>query len=167
MTNHQPSHNDKEIGDSITSLCNLWEIQKIQNDIQVEFSSRMTRSLGRTLPTSKIIRLNKELLGSLHDYMQEVLCHELAHIASVYKFGEAILPHGREWQSLVLQAGYIPRVKMDVAVGNVCLKPTQRFRHTCPVCFSTRIAKKQIARWRCSRCVTNGLDGKLLIERIK
>ncbi|SVD84883.1 uncharacterized protein METZ01_LOCUS437737, partial [marine metagenome] len=89
-----------EIGPVVSRLCELWGIESIEDEITIEFSSRLTRSLGRTEPTKKTVRLNPDLLASLSKHLEEVLCHEIAHIATVQKYGESPLPHGKEWQSL-------------------------------------------------------------------
>ena len=147
-------------------LCSLWGIECIADQIRVEFSSRMTRSLGRTQSLRKIIRLNSKLSTSLGGHLEEVLCHELAHIAAIHKFGRSIRPHGKEWQALVRQASYAPNIRM-VLNGQCNTSPrTNTFRHVCPVCHSERIAKRRMTRWRCKNCVENSLNGKLHIEEV-
>ena len=92
----QNFHQHAVIRSIIRRLCALWEIEEVEDEISVEYSSRMTRSLGRTQPLKKIIRLNLDVLSSLCQHLEEILCHELAHIAAVHKYGESISPHGQE-----------------------------------------------------------------------
>jgi predicted SprT family Zn-dependent metalloprotease len=140
---HSNSDQPVKIKPVVSRLCELWEIKSIEHEITIEFSSRITRSLGRTQPLRKIVRLNPDLLRSLSKHLEEVLCHEIAHIAAVHKYGPVVMPHGEEWQSLVRQAGFEPSV-----------------------CLAERQAKNRMARWRCSACVQDGLDGELIIEEV-
>lgn len=154
------------IHSTVHRLCELWGIEQIENEIQVEFSTRMTRSLGRTQPHKRVIRLNSKLCSSLSGYLEEVLCHELAHIATVYKYGGSPLPHGKEWQSLVRMAGYEPSVRMQIDSDFPPKNHLKRFRHQCPVCHSVRVARVPMKRWRCSECVASGLSGELEVEEL-
>jgi hypothetical protein len=54
-----------EIQRVISRLCELWGIKGIEDEITIEFSSRLTRSLGRTKPIQKVVRLN---LGLIADF---------------------------------------------------------------------------------------------------
>jgi predicted SprT family Zn-dependent metalloprotease len=168
MNNSSPMNFGRttEIGPVVSRLCELWGIESIEDEITIEFSSRLTRSLGRTEPTKKIVRLNPDLLASLSKHLEEVLCHEIAHIATVQKYGESPLPHGKEWQSLVRQAGFEPSTRMYVSSGKPRRLLIKRFRHKCLTCFTERIAKTRMNRWRCSGCVKNGMDGELMIEEV-
>ena len=126
----------------------------------------MTHSLGRTQPLKKDVRLNPDLSSSLSKHLEETLCHELAHIATVHKYGESAMPHGQEWQSLVRQAGFEPIIRMHVPSNKRSRISTKRFSHKCPTCFSERIAKIRMTRWRCSGCVQDGMGGELIIEEV-
>lgn len=144
----------------------MWEIEEVEEEISVEYSSRMTRSLGRTQPLKKIIRLNLDVLSSLCQHLEEILCHELAHIAAVHKYGESISPHGQEWQSLVRQAGFEPNIRMHVSSSKIIQVSKRQFKHKCPICFSERIAKTRMTSWRCGSCVKEGMGGELIIEEV-
>jgi predicted SprT family Zn-dependent metalloprotease len=150
----------------IDGFCGAWGVKGIQDDIKVEFSTRLTRSLGRTQPLQKIIRLNPELCTTLKSRLEEVICHELAHVVSVHQYGSSIKPHGEEWQSLVRSAGYKPSVRMYLNGQTFPRKPLKSYKHYCPVCYSQRIGRTRVTRWRCTECVTNGLSGELKIEEI-
>jgi predicted SprT family Zn-dependent metalloprotease len=155
-----------QIRDSILKYCRLWGIETIQDDIQIEVSKRLTRSLGRTQPLKKIIRINAELCTTLNEYLEEVICHELAHIASVHQHGTAIKPHGEEWKALVSLAGFEPSVRLQVDSESAISKPPKKYKHYCPVCHSKRVGRRRMMRWRCKVCVTSGLSGQLQIEEM-
>jgi len=155
-----------QIKASIDRFCVAWGVEEIQNDIQVEFSARLTRSLGRTQPLQKVIRLNTELSTTLTDHLEEVICHELAHIAAVHQHGTSIKPHGEEWQKLVRSVGYEPSVRMYVNGQASPRKLLKSYKHYCPVCHFQRIGRTRMKRWRCAECVANGLSGELKITEI-
>ena len=46
--------NEEEIRAPILEFCKLWNVEEIQDEIQVEFSTRLTHSLGRTQPLQKL-----------------------------------------------------------------------------------------------------------------
>ncbi len=150
----------------INKYCSLWHVDEIQDEIQIVFSKRLTRSLGRTQPLQKVIRLNVRLLNDLNSYLEEVICHELAHVAATHISGPSIKPHGKEWQKLVCQTKYEPTIKLMVKDSRLTSKPRKRFKHSCLVCHSERIARTKMTRWRCKTCVENGLSGQLKIEEI-
>jgi predicted SprT family Zn-dependent metalloprotease len=150
---------------SLTSvLFKLWNVENIFEEVQIHWSKRLSRALGRTQPVAKLIRLNPQLKSCSNDLLEEVLCHELAHIAAHHLHGESIRPHGPEWQALVRAAGYEPSVRIEVDLGLTPLAQSKCYTHHCPVCHTKRTAKKPMKRWRCSECVTNGLSGILEIE---
>ena len=141
-----------------------WAIEEVADYIQIGFSNRITRSLGRTQPAAKIIRLNPLLQTRLSHLLEEVLCHELAHIAAYHLHGDSIRPHGPEWRALVQAAGFEPRVRIDADLDWPSPPHVKCYTHRCPVCHAVRVAKKPMARWRCGECVANGLSGGLEIE---
>jgi SprT protein len=150
----------------ILKFCALWGVEEIQDDIQLQFSTRFTRSLGRTQPRNKVIRLNSELCTELSDFLDEVICHELAHVAAVHLHGDSIKPHGEEWSALVRLAGFEPYIRLQVNGKSSIGKARRSFRHYCLVCHSERIGRMRMTRWRCKACVASGLSGELQIEEI-
>jgi hypothetical protein len=44
-------------------------------------------------------------------------------------------------------------------------QPSITYDHWCPVCQSSRQARRPVKAWRCAACVTAGLDGTLEITR--
>lgn len=133
---------------------------------KIEFSSYLSTSLGISYPERAIIRLNTSLLGEDADLLQVVLCHELAHIVIYKRHGVSARPHGFEWQALMRAAGFEPHSRIGSA-RRVSKGATRRYRHVCSRCNAIRLAGRPMPQWRCGRCVTQGLDGVLLIESAK
>ena len=137
---------------------------ELADNVVIEFSERLRSALGRTRVDVRRVRLNPILVRTSEKILEEVLCHELAHIAVYERFGSSVKPHGPEWAIFVRQAGYEPRLRISVA-GSSTLISDRRFEHLCPVCQTTRCAKRPMRRWRCASCVDAGLEGKLIIRR--
>lgn len=143
----------------------LWGMPELSGSVSVEYSRRLTRSLGRTQVANHHVRLNPILEKDEQSLLDEVLCHELAHIAVYEHFGPAAKPHGKEWADLVEKAGYEPRIRIGLE-GSELSKSVRKFEHICPVCQTVRYAAREMTRWRCAACADAGLDGVLLIRRI-
>lgn len=151
----------------ITDWADLWNCPELM-DCSIELSSRMTRSLGRAHPASKMIRLNSGLLiGTKSNQLKEVLCHEATHLAVFCKFGSLVKPHRSEWKRLVGEAGFDakPAQAAEVKEGQIYQKHETKaiYLHTCLTCGSSRIAKKPMSIWRCFKCRDDGLEGTLQI----
>ncbi len=130
----------------------------------------MTSSLGRSHPQTRLVRVAAYLKQADPALVEEVLCHEMAHVAAYAIHGGRIRrPHGPEWRQLMQTAGYPPKVRMAVPPG---LAPPKRKRtrraylHLCLLCKMTRLAGRAMRRWRCARCRRNGFDGKLRIAKL-
>ena len=100
-----------DIRRALEDWCHLWGVDDLAPEISVEFSSRMSRSLGRCYPDRKLIRIAHFVLEESDALVQEVLCHEAAHVAAHYLYGSSIRPHGPEWKALMQQAGFPPSVR--------------------------------------------------------
>jgi hypothetical protein len=87
----------------------LWGVPGLEHEIDVRFSTRLTRSVGRCRPAICKISLRADLLDGPFEFLTEVLCHEVAHVAVHRLFGARVLPHGKEWKRLVAAVGYRPR----------------------------------------------------------
>jgi predicted SprT family Zn-dependent metalloprotease len=153
----------------LRSWCNIWGVSELAAEISVEFSSRMTRSLGRCYPDRKLIRIAEFVVEESQELFRKVLCHEVAHLAAYELHGNSIRPHGREWKVLMQQAGYSPSVKFtgDCSFPTRPTRPSRprlRYEHRCPVCQATRFARRPMHGWRCARCVKSGLVGQLEIR---
>jgi SprT protein len=144
----------------------LWGVPDLAASVSVEFSTRMTHALGRCLPERSIIRLADRLRRPPGPLLQEVLCHEAAHLAAYRLHGGRVRPHGREWRELVRLAGYpaSTRFKIDPDSAAAPIERGVRYEHRCPVCEATRLARRPMRRWRCGRCIDAGLDGRLEVR---
>jgi predicted SprT family Zn-dependent metalloprotease len=147
---------------------NLWSARGLQSRVSVSFSQRMRRSLGRCVPQRGVVRLNARVLRGNPELLDEVLCHELAHIATFELHGPKVRPHGPEWGALMRAAGFEPRVRTrlnrDVQAAREAADQAL-YEHRCPVCHMTRLARRPVRRWRCAACSVAGLEGKLVITK--
>lgn len=143
----------------------LWGLPDLATKTTIEFSPRLRTSLGRCLPARGTIRLHPALRDAPPDLRDEVLCHELAHLAAHRLHGPGIRAHGREWRRLMQQAGFAPRARMPRPAGLKLAprRPTVLYHHRCPVCGAGRTARRPVRAWRCRDCFEAGLDGVLEI----
>lgn len=102
-----------DIHRALEDWCHLWGVEELGPEISVEFSSRMTRSLGRCYPERKLIRIAQFVREESDALVQEVLCHEAAHVAAHHLYGSSIRPHGPEWKELMQRAGFPPSVRYN------------------------------------------------------
>lgn len=93
----------------------LWGVPGLEERLDVRFSGRLTRSLGRCHPARGLIRLKRTLEKGDEALLSEVLCHEAAHAAVYAIHRRRVRPHGREWGQLMRVAGYRPRATYRVA----------------------------------------------------
>jgi len=157
--------------DRIRAWATLWSCSGLEGRIVIEPSSRMYRSLGRCQPEQGRIRLASLLFEDDHkELLAEVLCHEVAHVAVFELHGRRVRPHGGEWKALMLRAGFEPRVRLPASDRlERELAPRRRtlWQHRCPICQASRDAGRPVRRWRCSVCLSAGLDGRLQITRMR
>ncbi len=170
----------------------VWGVPGLMESVTIEFSLRFRTTLGLCRPAQGRIRLAAGLLVSEEavdggtSLMEEVLCHELAHVAVHRLHGRQAKPHGPEWKRLVREAGFEPRLRMLVdevdgaaqgrgpaqsaergsKPGRQANKPRPRWEHRCPVCHSRRMAGRPVPEWRCAECLGAGLSGKLVITKL-
>ena len=146
-----------------------WGIPDLLESVSIEFSTRFRTSLGLCRPAQGRIRLAEGLRNGDAHLLEEVLCHELAHVAVYRLHGRRARPHGGEWKELVSRAGYEPRTKIrrtDPRLPPETKKPRPRWLHRCPVCQAQRIGFRSVPEWRCSACLRAGLSGELVITRL-
>ena len=154
----------------------LWSCPELAAEVSVEFSPRMTCSLGLAYPVRGLIRLNRDLLKSnggpktgtrgAGELLDKVLCHEAAHIAAFRIWGGKAPPHGPQWRELVAQAGYDPartRAVETLDGGMKRRRPAIVYIHRCVECGAVRTARRVMRGWRCVHCVEAGLEGALRI----
>ena len=67
----------------LTRWAKLWRTPGLVDRVTVEFSPRMTRSLGRVRPATGIIRLNALLQNVPRNFLLEALCHEAGQVEPV------------------------------------------------------------------------------------
>jgi predicted SprT family Zn-dependent metalloprotease len=161
----QVKQGGNEFQEKSTKLFMLWGLPELVSCVEIQFSRRLRSTLGRTRVDTRRVRLNPALAETSEGLLEEVLCHELAHIAVYERFGTKAKPHGPEWAGLVRQAGYEPRLSATID-GEKKHTNELRFEHLCPVCQIVRYAKRPMTSWRCGGCVDAGLEGRLLIRSL-
>jgi predicted SprT family Zn-dependent metalloprotease len=144
-----------------------WRVNDLSDRTTVRFSSRMTRSFGRALYPQCQITIAARLLGGDQQLLREVLCHEFAHVSAHHLHGPAIPPHGAQWQLLVGQAGFVPRVTLPADPASAPYRPCARhYLHRCARCGAARRAVRPMHEWRCVSCVRAGRSGFIQIVRL-
>lgn len=155
---------------SLAMRCgNLWGLPDLADSSTIEFSPRLTRKLALCRPAEGRIRLAAHLERGTTHLLEEVLCHELAHIAVYRLHGENACPHGPEWRTLVSKAGYEPRTKAPLSGATGLSRAKRRpvwWEHRCPVCQAVRIGGRPVPEWKCRDCREAGLAGDMIITRI-
>jgi predicted SprT family Zn-dependent metalloprotease len=152
----------------------LWKAPAVAN-IAVVVNPRLSRTLGRLVGRPWRIELGPRALVS-SKRLREVVTHEGAHAALAARGGPTPAPHGPEWQELMARAGYpqaraahwrchsdagqSPQPKQQPKPKP---QPSITYDHWCPVCQSSRQARRPVKAWRCAACVAAGLDGTLEI----
>lgn len=151
--------------------CRLWQVPGLKDQLQLSVSARLRTSLARCMPARRQIRIASFLLDASPALMREVLCHEAAHAAVAELHPDYTRPHGAEWRSLMRTAGFEPRTRVPASAarppGERHLEMRPRWEHRCPVCQARRLAGRPVPQWRCRACVEAGLDGALLITRLR
>lgn len=140
-----------------------WRASSLAREIRIEFSNRLTASLGMSYPERGLICLSASLLDDDAPFLDAAHCHELAHFIVYRRHGKSVRPHGPEWQTLMSEAGFQPDRRLAGARPRITRR-ARRYRHTCPVCHVNQTAGRPMPRWRCARCAAQGLSGMLLIE---
>ena len=180
--------NEAAINKEIDRLGRVWSLRRLRRSVTIEYSDKMTKSLGRCVPARGLIRLSAALQSSNRELLRTVLVHECAHVAVYLKHGGVVKPHGEEWRELMRVAGYEPSVRLRAAAPKrLVASPATRSRrgrssasktpansrqrvayeHRCPVCQAARIARTRARRWRCTDCVEAGLDGEMVVTRLE
>ncbi len=156
-----------------------WEADALHDSIRIVVSRRMRVTLGVYAYREREIRIASFLLDAPAVFLQEVVCHELAHaaihareLAASYagKPAQRSAPHGSDWRQLMRQAGWIPRARIPRAELDRMLPLVESkrvmWRHRCPKCQAERWAGRPVKEWRCGRCNWFGIGGRLKIERV-
>lgn len=159
---------DPQLRREVDRLSSIWANPELPGSVDIVFSSRLTRTLGR----ADVVRRRVTLAACLNGtgaVFDEVLCHELAHIVAFDMVGRAERVHGATWQRLVAMAGFVPRRKLQTSLALANRSTGRRGRiylHCCQVCGFSRIAARRMSTWRCADCVAAGLDGCLDVSEL-
>lgn len=147
-----------------------WSVAGLEHRLNITFSSRFRTSLGRCAPRAGEIRLAAFLLTGPPAVLREALCHEVAHAAVYELHGIGVKPHGAEWRTLMMTAGFEPRARLPESLVPDVLphrgQPKRLWEHRCPVCHASRMARRRVPRWRCAACRAAGLAGRLTITEL-
>lgn len=149
----------------LSSWAAAWRTPGLEKRIRLELSPRMRVALGRALPREKLVRINAAIVEHHPALVEEILCHEAAHVAVHELYRDYRQPHGPEWQELMRLAGFEPRVRMELASPLPGSRAKNVWEHQCPVCQARRTARRPVYRWRCAACVGAGLSGELTITK--
>ena len=173
---HRPT-DARRLEGILRRLVALWEAPELV-DIPVALNPRLSRTLGRLVGRPRRIELGPRAFVSAKR-LREVVTHEGAHAALAVKADTSHpAPHGPEWRELMAiavypeatgthwrchtSAGQSPRPKRQPKPRT---PPAVTYDHWCPVCQSSRQARRPVKAWRCAACVAAGLDGGLEITR--
>ncbi len=155
---------------AIVGWARLWGVPELEREVTLRTSSRFRRSLGSYRPRRAEITLAAWLVDGPGPLLNEVLCHEAAHAAVHFTYGERTKPHGTEWREFMAKADAPARVRIPVSelpeAQRNALASSRVWEHRCPVCQATRLARTRVTGWRCGRCREDGLSGKLIVERV-
>ncbi|RLE21741.1 MAG: hypothetical protein DRJ61_04580 [Acidobacteria bacterium] len=108
----------------------LWQLDELAPKIEMRLSNRMTRSIGSANLAKNRITLAAWLFDQPQAIIDEVLCHEAAHLAVHHLHGVGLRPHGREWQALMRRAGVAPRVRITLPNPPPMPRPRRRRRRS-------------------------------------
>ena len=161
----------------LSGLGVLWDAPALA-DIGVVANPRLSRTLGRLVGRPLRIEIGPRALGT-SKRLREVVTHEGAHAVLVTGRANARqAPHGTEWRRLMALAGYPDaraahwRCRPSASKSTSPTRrpkadalPATRYDHWCPVCQSSRVARRPVKAWRCAACAEAGLDGSLEITR--
>jgi predicted SprT family Zn-dependent metalloprotease len=173
----------RRVDEILRRLGALWQAPALAY-IPVAVNPRLSRTLGRLVGRPWRIELAPRALVS-EKKRREVVTHEGAHAVLSMKAGPTHpAPHGPEWRELMALAGYTKATGAHSACHRGTgqgpqqkqqkkrqQQPTPRtqsaivYDHWCPVCQSSRQARRPVKAWRCAACVAAGLEGRLEVTR--
>jgi hypothetical protein len=67
-----------DLRETLDRWLDLWNVPDLEAKSRIEWSPRLTRSLGRCYPDRRLIRISAQLESTRDGLLQEVLCHEMA-----------------------------------------------------------------------------------------
>ena len=71
----------------LASWSTAWDLPELPYRVRIVFSHRLQSSLGRCAPSEGLVRLNPGLLDGAPEALREVVCHEVAHVATWLLYG--------------------------------------------------------------------------------
>jgi len=154
--------------ESLSLWFSLWGLPSFDKSITINFSTRLQRTLGRCYARRRRITVAARLKEMHPSILEEVLCHECAHLAVFELQGESCRPHGREWGQFMTLAGFEPRRRLlldELGISSPNGRHRYVYIHSCPICQAKRVARRPVRSWRCADCMALGLDGLLEINR--
>lgn len=154
---------------ALNSWGKKWGIPEIAGTVTFSYSNRLFRTFARCHPLQHRIVMREDLARAPYCFLAEVVCHELAHLATYRLHGPLAKPHGKEWQELVRSAGFEPRIRIQNVSAEKPIRKrrisTTIFEHRCPVCQIVKVSRRRVVNWRCAACLDSGLDGAMVITR--
>lgn len=154
----------------LTHWSSIWQVPNLGDRVDIRVNRRLRASLGRCHVVTGRISINPILLDEHEATLQEVVCHEVAHVVAHLRHAHGARPHGREWQQLMVAAGYEPRARIRPGFlsgrGEKAMRPKVLYRHSCDRCGAQRTARRAVRQWRCSACSQAGLAGRLRITSL-
>jgi predicted SprT family Zn-dependent metalloprotease len=151
----------------LNRLSKKWKLPNLYwSDLQLEWSPRLKKSLGIAYPGKRLARFNCLLKLDEYSYLlDEVVCHELAHLVAYDHEKKYLANHNSVWKELMTEAGFEPRLGLSIDdLRPVSMKQNRvLYAHTCPVCHASRASLKPNPSWICIGCRNVGFDGKLNI----
>lgn len=152
---------------AVRRLVSQWHDATCLQEASFRVDARLTRSLGRANIGRARVTVSPAVAHK-PALLDEVITHELAHLLAHHRHRGTERLHGPTWQGLMREAGHEPRrlASAPPAMGTRSKRAAGIFRHRCPVCQSTRRARRAMPAWRCAGCVANGLAGELVIDRL-
>ena len=153
---------DRALRRRVAKWATLWKVPRLEERFELQWSRRMTRSLGRCDPERGVARLASWLLEAPAELLAEVLCHETAHAAVRELHGARCRPHGPEWKALMSEAGYEARARFPAAALPGVAAQGRGWEHRCPLCRTERVAGRPMTVWRCLSCRSAGTRWELV-----
>jgi len=120
--------------------------------VRIVYNPRLRVTLGRACLEENRVELNTRLLREHPDQLPATLVHELAHLVVHDRFGR-VPPHGRQFASLMRQAGADPSATHDLPVGHLRRKRGKfLYLHRCEDCGYSFIARSVKRNYYCRAC---------------
>jgi len=141
MRSPREARGDEHLIESVTRLGRRWSRPSRAETVSIRFSSRLSKTWALTNLVTNTITLSSELNGD-RERLDDVLCHELAHVVSHERVGRTEGPRGPPWRRLVLDEGRDPPVADRNATTTKANGVTRPSLHL-PVCDFSRIVRRR------------------------